>query len=118
MSMHPHEPLTDAVPAHGDRPVNPMARRLTPPSRLQGLPAAMLASGQFLFGGTHRALWCTAQVLRAALPGAKPGPMLADRQDGPPDLDELWKDLNRKLSNVFSGRDGGGNGGEIGRAHV
>lgn len=27
--------------------------------------------------------------------------------DGPPDLDELWRDFNRKLSNVFSGKGGG-----------
>ncbi len=28
--------------------------------------------------------------------------------DGPPDLDELWRDLNRKLNNLFGGRRGGG----------
>ncbi len=31
--------------------------------------------------------------------------------DGPPDLDQLWRDLNRRLSNMFGGkggRDGGG----------
>src|SRR6185436_2691367 len=28
---------------------------------------------------------------------------------GPPDLDELWRDFNRKLSNLF-GRRGGGDG--------
>lgn len=32
------------------------------------------------------------------------GPVLQNgRQDGPPDLDELWKDLNKKLSNMFGG---------------
>jgi membrane protease subunit HflK len=30
---------------------------------------------------------------------------------GPPDLDELWRDFNRKLGGLFSGRRGGGNGG-------
>lgn len=29
--------------------------------------------------------------------------------DGPPDLDELWRDLNRKLNNLFGRRGGGGN---------
>ena len=29
---------------------------------------------------------------------------------GPPDLDELWRDFNRKLGGLFGGR-GGGNGG-------
>ena len=30
---------------------------------------------------------------------------------GPPDLDELWRDFNRKLSGLFGGRRGGGFGG-------
>ncbi len=48
------------------------------------------------------------------------GPILNSRGDGPPDLDELWRDFNRKLSGLFGGRgsssrpngsgDGGGNG--------
>lgn len=33
--------------------------------------------------------------------------------DGPPDLDELWRDFNRKLSRLFSNK-GGGNGGNGG----
>ncbi|WP_249937376.1 FtsH protease activity modulator HflK [Roseateles sp. DAIF2] len=39
------------------------------------------------------------------------------RNDGPPDLDELWRDFNRKLSGLFGGKGGGqqppqgGNGG-------
>ena len=33
------------------------------------------------------------------------------RNDGPPDLDELWRDFNRKLSGLFGGRSGGPNGG-------
>ena len=35
--------------------------------------------------------------------------------DGPPDLDELWRDFNRKLSGLFGGKGGGaprGNGGD------
>ncbi len=30
------------------------------------------------------------------------------RRDGPPDLEELWRDLNRRLSSLFGGRKGGG----------
>jgi membrane protease subunit HflK len=30
---------------------------------------------------------------------------------GPPDLDELWRDFNRKLGGLFGGRKGGGYGG-------
>jgi modulator of FtsH protease HflK len=40
------------------------------------------------------------------------------RGDGPPDLDELWRDFNRKLSGLFGGKGGGqrpnGNGGNGG----
>ncbi len=32
-------------------------------------------------------------------------------QDGPPDLDELWRDFNRKLNNLFGRRGGGSSGG-------
>ena len=32
------------------------------------------------------------------------------RPQGPPDLDELWRDFNRKLSDLFSGRKGSSNG--------
>ncbi len=31
--------------------------------------------------------------------------------DGPPDLEELWRDFNRKLNGMFGKRGGGGNGG-------
>lgn len=30
------------------------------------------------------------------------------RNDGPPDLDELWRDFNRKLGGLFGGKGGGG----------
>ncbi len=46
-------------------------------------------------------------------------PMLAQNggggRDGPPDLDELWRDFNRKLSGLFGGKGGGprrGNGSD------
>ena len=32
---------------------------------------------------------------------------LANRNDGPPDLDELWRDFNRKLGGLFGGKGGG-----------
>jgi modulator of FtsH protease HflK len=31
-----------------------------------------------------------------------------NKGDGPPDLDELWRDFNRKLSGLFGGKGGGG----------
>ena len=37
------------------------------------------------------------------------------QQQGPPDLDELWRDFNRKLGGLFgAGRQGGGRGGNSG----
>ena len=36
------------------------------------------------------------------------------RNDGPPDLDELWRDFNRKLSGMFGGRPNGPTGGSSG----
>ncbi|MBL8472820.1 MAG: FtsH protease activity modulator HflK [Rhodocyclaceae bacterium] len=33
-----------------------------------------------------------------------------DPKQGPPDLDELWRDFNRRLSGMFRGRAGGGGG--------
>ena len=42
--------------------------------------------------------------------GARPG-----STQGPPDLDELWRDFNRKLSGLFgSGKGGSGQGGGLG----
>ncbi|MCB2007843.1 MAG: FtsH protease activity modulator HflK [Rhodoferax sp.] len=35
-------------------------------------------------------------------------------QQGPPDLDELWRDFNRKLGGLFGGGRGGGRGGNGG----
>ena len=37
--------------------------------------------------------------------------VLNNRGDGPPDLDELWRDFNRKLSGLFGNKGGGGGGG-------
>ncbi len=69
------------------------------------------------------------ELARAALVGRRAPRAASDtlvlnsgRNDGPPDLDELWKDFNGKLSNLFGGKkgprregfgggDGGGQGG-------
>ena len=40
---------------------------------------------------------------------ARPSRMANGRNDGPPDLDELWRDFNKKLSGLFNGSKGGGN---------
>jgi membrane protease subunit HflK len=57
-------------------------------------------------------LGAVALAARALLAGVlrRPAPVLNNgRNDGPPDLDELWRDFNRKLSGLFNGK-GGGNG--------
>lgn len=82
--------------------------------RLWVMNAVSLAAG--LVVGTGRRLgWLTAQSVRRTMPGLAGGQASYNgRQDGPPDLDELWKDFNRKLSGVFSGKggnEGGGGGG-------
>ena len=51
-------------------------------------------------------------LLRALLrrPQAQRGAdtlVLSGRNEGPPDLDELWRDFNRKLSGMFGGKGGG-----------
>ena len=61
-------------------------------------------------GATLQAL---AACARAALAGrrqqaAASGLVFNNRNDGPPDLDELWRDFNRKLSGLFGGKGGGG----------
>jgi membrane protease subunit HflK len=56
-----------------------------------------------------RAVAAAAAALLAALPGRM---FNNGRNDGPPDLDELWRDFNRKLGGLFGGKGGAprGNG--------
>jgi membrane protease subunit HflK len=54
-----------------------------------------------------QALPFTARLGAAA--GALRSLIFANRNDGPPDLDELWRDFNRKLSGLFGGKGGPGN---------
>jgi membrane protease subunit HflK len=63
--------------------------------------------------------WLAAAWQRASGRAATSGPagvsLLENggRNDGPPDLDELWRDFNKKLSGLFGGKGGSrrGNGG-------
>jgi modulator of FtsH protease HflK len=63
-----------------------------------------------------RELWRAARPLLAAAlrprryrlsTGADDGLSYNNRGDGPPDLDELWRDFNRKLGGLFGGKGGG-----------
>ncbi len=86
---------------------------------LPPFPAAEVASA-----GPWAALAASFRALLAATwgrltaRGRRDGPVLAQNggggRDGPPDLDELWRDFNKKLSGLFGGKGGGprrGNGG-------
>jgi membrane protease subunit HflK len=67
-----------------------------------------LACSALLQGAAWRASQRLAQALRLPI-------VLNNRQDGPPDLDELWRDFNRKLSGLFAGKgsgSGSGSGGD------
>ncbi|WP_298207802.1 FtsH protease activity modulator HflK [Acidovorax sp.] len=43
-------------------------------------------------------------------PGPRGGDQRPNNGQQPPDLDELWRDLNRKLGGLFGGKNGGGRG--------
>ena len=65
------------------------------------------------FGGRWRALMRATGALFAGLAPQRAQPMLNNgRNDGPPDLDELWRDFNRKLGGLFGGQRGGRGGGD------
>jgi membrane protease subunit HflK len=62
--------------------------------------------------GTALANWMRAAIWRGnARPAATDTLVYSNRNDGPPDLDELWRDFNRKLSGLFGGK-GSGKGPE------
>ena len=70
--------------------------------------AVLPLAARLAVGAVHRVGWLGVQALRQALPGAaRPAVLLNQRNDGPPDLDELWRDFNRKLSGMFAGKGGG-----------
>lgn len=83
---------------------------------LRSIGAALgrLAAGAALYASWRLRL--PARAARQADAGEVRGADLQFNNDGrnggPPDLDELWRDLNRKLSQLFSGRPGGGDGGD------
>jgi membrane protease subunit HflK len=76
----------------------------------QSLGARRPHNGLGAVAAAARAL--AAGLLAAALPWRAGRHLSNGRNDGPPDLDELWRDFNRKLSGMFGARPGGdGQGG-------
>ena len=74
------------------------------------LLGVVLAAGAWLGGAVRHAAW---RLIRREAAGAGGGSSMLNngRNEGPPDLDELWRDLNRKLSGLFGGRRGRGDPG-------
>ncbi|CAN5535919.1 FtsH protease activity modulator HflK [soil metagenome] len=87
---------------------------MTMSSKESALPAVLRATSALVRGACQ-------SLLRPAQASGGPAPILSTggRNDGPPDLDELWRDFNRKLTGLFGGkgsgprmgRNGGDNGG-------
>lgn len=57
--------------------------------------------------GRLRALRRATGALARGIVGRARPVLASGRGDGPPDLDELWRDFNRKLSGLFGGKSGG-----------
>ncbi|MDZ7590961.1 MAG: FtsH protease activity modulator HflK [Rubrivivax sp.] len=70
-----------------------------PPRFITRLAAVAAAARALLKGALRR---------RPAQPSGPGVLIFNNRNDGPPDLDELWRDFNRKLSGLFGGKGGGG----------
>lgn len=87
-----------------------------PRTGLRAVASAVALTAGFLTGIASRLVWRSTHRLYRLLPGVAGASTSENRRDdGPPDLDELWRDFNRKLSGLFSGRGGdgsnqGGNG--------
>ncbi len=74
-------------------------RDATPPRFTERL-SALAAASRALLGALR-----PGRGARASAAGD--GLIYNNRNDGPPDLDELWRDFNRKLSGLFGGKPGG-----------
>jgi membrane protease subunit HflK len=88
---------------------------LIPPSQPSGWRALRSAARALLAALLRRS------ALRLGAVLGRTAPLAAGRQDGPPDLDELWRDFNRKLNGLLSGKrpgrgDTGGDPGGGGRS--
>ena len=94
MNMH----AIDEGHSPASRSGSPVSARLT---------VAAGAVFEFMGGAGRRAAW----LLRGR---PAPSVMYNNRNDGPPDLDELWRDFNRKLSGLFSGQGGSNDGNSNG----
>ncbi len=63
---------------------------------------ALLHSAKALCSSVVARLVALLPAWHRASPSGVSGPYL-NKGDGPPDLDELWRDFNKKLSGLFGG---------------
>src|SRR5262245_29600541 len=82
---------------------SPIPSQAMQPQADSALMSAVRAAGAWGRGGRRYAAWRLRG--RAAVDGPAPS---NGRNEGPPDLDELWRDFNRKLGGLFGGRKGRG----------
>ena len=84
--------------------------KISRPIEVPGRPVspwrALLTSAKALCSAWIARLGWRRPVGVAGAPSAMSGPFL-NKGDGPPDLDELWRDFNKKLSGLFGGKGGG-----------
>lgn len=83
-----------------------ISRPIEVPGRPMSPWRALLASAKALCTALIARLGRQRSVEVAGVPSAMSGPFL-NKGDGPPDLDELWRDFNKKLSGLFGGKGGG-----------
>jgi len=83
-----------------DAGADPAKTGLALPHRLS---RAARAAWELFAGASRRTAWALGARREDTI-------MHNNRNDGPPDLDELWRDFNRKLSGLFAGKGGGDNG--------
>lgn len=79
------------------------------PSRASTRLSALAKAGGALLSGAARAM---RSRLRRRSAADELALATGGRGDGPPDLDELWRDFNRKLSGLFGGKGGSGGRGD------
>ena len=79
-----------------------------PEQRRQPALSVLAAPGLLAAGTVRRLGWLGMVVIKQAWPQPAGAQVVYNgRNEGPPDLDELWRDFNRKLSGLFSGKGGG-----------
>jgi membrane protease subunit HflK len=84
--------------------------KISRPIEVPGRPVspwrALAHSARALCFGVVARLAALLSIQRSASPSGLSDPYL-NKGDGPPDLDELWRDFNKKLSGLFGGKGGG-----------